>query len=181
LATVVRTTPPTAGTTPAVAAAPVQIKANPKTTTATPALATPTVAITVPATLARPTNAATKVVAPPPTVPAPTLPPPPKEYGASVLTWTAPRTLTIETGHAVSLFVTAHNPTDGIASLPHPLSCAPRLDHSEVCSETVQPIGSGQSASAGYTIDAHGVVPGRYTLDIEGVVTLSVTVTPASA
>jgi hypothetical protein len=40
----------------------------------------------------------------------------------------------------------------------------------------VQLINSGQSASAQYTIDAHGIAPGHYLLKIEGVLTVAVTV-----
>ena len=36
---------------------------------------------------------------------------------------------------------------------------------------------SGQSASARYTIDASGIAKGHYTLKIEGVLTVAVTVT----
>jgi hypothetical protein len=180
---VVQTTTPTAATTPAVI--------KPPATTPVPA-AKPTVPIvaplptaTAPFTRASHTRqtAVTEgsVAPPPPAVPAPTVPPPPKQYGATALTWTAPHALTIVSGHAVSLFVTAHNPTDGIVTLPHPLSCAPHLDHSEACTQNVQLVSSGQSASAGYTIDAHGVAPGQYTLSIEGVFTVAVTVTAAPA
>ena len=111
-----------------------------------------------------------------PTAPAPTTVAPPKQYGASALTWDAPRTLSVGAGRSNTLVVTARNPTDGIVDLPHPLSCTPRLDHREVCPETVQQIASGQSASARYTIDAHGIAPGTYSLSIEGVLTVRVTV-----
>ena len=40
----------------------------------------------------------------------------------------------------------------------------------------VQLIGAGQSASAPYTIDARGIAKGHYTLKIEGVLTVAVTV-----
>ncbi|MDQ1435450.1 MAG: hypothetical protein QOF59_2266, partial [Actinomycetota bacterium] len=53
----------------------------------------------------------------------------------------------------------------------------PRLDHGETCAQVVQIIPPGGSASAGYTIDAHGVGPGKYQLRIEGVLTIPVTVT----
>ena len=179
---VVQTTTPTAATTPAV----IKPAATTRVTAAKPTV--PVVALlpsaAVPKTSAShtlQTAAPAGSVAPPPTVPAPTLPPPPKQYGATALTWTAPHTLTIVSGHAVSLFVTAHNPTDGIVTLPHPLSCAPHLDHTEACTQNVQLVSSGQSASAGYTIDAHGVAPGHYTLRIEEVFTVGVSVTPAPA
>jgi hypothetical protein len=120
-------------------------------------------------------------VAPPPPVVTPTTRPAPKPYGTSVLTWNAPRRLTIGSGQTAALSVTARNPTDGSVALPHPLSCTPRLDHGETCAQVVQIIPAGGSASAGYTIDAHGVRPGSYQLRIEGVLTIPVTVTASPA
>jgi hypothetical protein len=87
----------------------------------------------------------------------------------------------VTSGATKTLSVTAHNPTDGTVTLPHPLSCTPRLDHGEVCPEMVQLISAGQSASAQYTIDARGVAAGRYTLNIEGVLKVAVTVTGAGS
>jgi hypothetical protein len=140
---------------------------------------TPTVAATtVPAT----TPVQSPVVSSPasvPTapVPAPTIAiPPPKQYGASALAWDAPRTMTIPAGKTAPLTVIAFNRTDGMVNLPHPLSCTPRLDHTEVCVEMVQTIRPGSSAAATYTIDARGIAPGKYTLRIEGVLTVEVTV-----
>jgi hypothetical protein len=75
--------------------------------------------------------------------------------------------------------ISAHNPSAGIVSLPHPLSCAPTLQHDEVCPETVQMIAPGATAHASFVIDATNVAPGSYTLSIEGVRNISVTVTPA--
>ena len=98
----------------------------------------------------------------------PTTAAPPKQYGPSVLTWSAPRSFALPAGTSTLLAITAHNPTDGTVTLPHPLSCTPRLDHAEMCPEMVQLIGAGQSASANYTIDASGVAKGRYTLDDRG-------------
>jgi hypothetical protein len=40
----------------------------------------------------------------------------------------------------------------------------------------VQTIAPGGSATATYTIDARGIAPGNYTLQIEGVLTIPVTV-----
>jgi hypothetical protein len=74
------------------------------------------------------------------------------------------------------LSVSAHNPTDRGAAMPHPLSCTPRLDHREICPQVVQLVPSRTSVSATYTIDAHGVAAGNYTLNIEGVLTVAVTV-----
>ena len=105
-----------------------------------------------------------------------TLPPPPPPFGASALTWTAPKSLVIVAGQTAPLSVRAYNPTGRAVSLSHPLSCTPRLDHSEVCADQVQLIASHQSASAHYTIDAANTVAGSYTLTIEGVLTVNVTV-----
>jgi len=101
---------------------------------------------------------------------------PAKQYGATVLKWGAPPLLTVASGGTAQMLVIAHNPTDGTVFLSHPLSCTPRLDHTEVCPETVQYIPAGQSAAAKYTIDARGIAPGHYTLRIEGVLTVPVTV-----
>jgi hypothetical protein len=177
----VRTTsPPTLSPKPPVA------KARPKPTVArtkpAPAAAVTTVPTTVPSKTPQ-----TLVAVPPasgparttPTMapsPAPTTAAPPKQYGASALTWDAPRALTIAAGKTAPLVVTAHNPTDGTVTLPHPLPCTPRLDHNEVCPEMAQFISSGQSASAKYVIDASGIAKGSYTLKIEGVLTIAVTV-----
>ena len=136
---------------------------------------------------------ATNIAFPPPasgpaTGPAPTIAidgaitatlPPPKQYGARVLTWDAPRSFTMTVGTIKTISVRAHNPTDGIVTLPHPLSCTPRLDHHEVCAQSLQPIGPGGSAGAQYSIDATGITPGTYTLTIEGVLAIAVTVDPA--
>jgi hypothetical protein len=105
-----------------------------------------------------------------------TLPPPPPPYGPSALTWTAPKSMTIGAGMTAPLSVRAYNPTGRSVSLSHRLTCTPRLDHGEVCADMVQLIGSHQSASADYTIDAAGFGPGSYTLTIEGVLTIDVTV-----
>jgi hypothetical protein len=128
------------------------------------------------------TSPPASVVVPPVTQPSVTQPPvvttvpAPKQYGPSVLTWTAPASLTIPAGKTIALSVTAHNPSNGTVTLPHPLSCTPRLDHGEMCAQAVQLISAGQSASATYTIDATGTTPGHYTLVIEGVLTVPVTV-----
>ncbi len=126
------------------------------------------------------TEPATTTTATPTTLLAPavtaTLPPPPPPFGAHSLTWTAPTSLTIPSGTTAPLTVLAYNPTGRDVSLSHPLSCTPRLDHGEVCPDIVQLIGSHRSAGAHYTIDATGVVAGNYTLTIEGVLTVDVTV-----
>jgi hypothetical protein len=145
----------------------------------------PKVAITtVPATLPKTSVTSGHVVVAPPSPPAstpvaptPTTVEPIAQYGPSVLQWAAPGPLVIAGGASKTFSITAHNPTPGMVTLPHPLSCAPRLDHSEVCPEVVQVISPQQSASAQYTIDARGVAAGHYTLRIEGVLTIDVTVT----
>jgi hypothetical protein len=142
----------------------------------------PKVAVTtVPATLPQTSVTSGNVSVPPPaTTPAPTTPTTvaaTKQYGPSVLTWTAPGALVIATGTTKTISVTAQNPSDGTVTLAHPLSCTPRLDHSEMCAQVVQLISAGQSASAQYTIDATGIAAGHYTLRIEGVLSISVTVT----
>lgn len=143
-----------------------------------------TVAVTVPTTAPR-----TALRAPPAPVVTPATPrikvsatdppttaAPPKQYGPSVLTWTVLRSFELPAGTSKLLPITAHNPTGGTVTLPHPLSCAPRLDHGEMCPEIVQLIAAGRSASANYTIDATGIAKGHYTLSIEGVLTIAVTV-----
>jgi len=185
----------TAGTSPIAARFPVKpatshlatptTKARPTTTTAL----TPTTQVTVvaapqtappetappntdpPAT--EPTTTPTTLLLPAVTA---TLPPPPPPYGADRLTWTAPKEMTIVSGHTAPLTVQAHNATDRVVSLSHPLGCTPRLDGDDFCSDIVQLIGIGQTASAHFTIDAHGIVAGHYTLVIEGVLTVNVTV-----
>jgi hypothetical protein len=138
-----------------------------------PLVAAPTVP------LAPPANAPASVpvvVSPPPTAPAPTVPLAPKQYGASALTWDAPHQIAIPKGKTAPLTVIAFNRTDGVVNLPHPLACTPRLDHTEVCVEMVQTIPPGGSATATYTIDASGIAPGNYTLQIEGALTVNVIV-----
>ncbi len=102
--------------------------------------------------------------------------PQPDVNGPDVLEWTAPFGLEIRAEHTAQLSVTAHNPTDRPARLSHPLSCTPRINEDEICTQNVQLVGPGQSVSATYTIDARGVAPGLYTLRVEGVLTISVTV-----
>ena len=179
----VRTTSPST-----VPAAPVVVKGRTKATVPrvkpTPTVAVTTVPNTTPQTLvavppasgpARTTPAPPPP--PPPAPPAPATAAPPKQYRASALTWDAAPSLAIASGKTATLSVTAHNLTDGTVTLPHPLACTPRLDHGEMCPEMVQLIGSGQSANARYTVDASGIAKGHYTLKIEGVLTVAVTVT----
>jgi hypothetical protein len=148
-------------------------RAKPAATVAATVPSAPHTALTAPpASVAAPATPRISVsVTDPPTTSAP-----PKQYGPSVLTWTAPRSFALPAGTSKLLPITAHNPTDGTVTLPHPLSCAPRLDRSEMCPEMVQLIAAGESASATYTIEARGVAKGHYTLSIEGVLTIAVTV-----
>jgi hypothetical protein len=164
----VRTTSP-----PTLSPLPVVVKTHLKSTVPR-AKRSPTVAVT---TVPRIHSVPPVVVPPARSVPAaPTTAAPPKQYGPSVLTWDAPRSLSIAAGKSATLPVTAHNPTDGTVTLPYPLSCTPRLDNGEMCPAMVQLIGAGQSASTRFTIEARGVAKGKYTLKIEGVLTVAVTV-----
>ena len=129
----------------------------------------------VPPVVVPPARSVPVLLAPPPPAPT-TTPAPPKQYGPSVLRWKAPRSLAIAAGKSAPLEVTAYNPTDGTVTLPYPLSCTPRLDNGEMCPAMVQLIGAGQSASARFTIDARGFAKGNYALKIEGVLTVTVTV-----
>src|SRR5262249_49423793 len=71
-------------------------------------------AVPVPQPKQTPVTAPAPVVSSPPqTAPAPTIPlAPPKQYGASALTWNAPHTMTIPAGKTASLTVVAFNHTD---------------------------------------------------------------------
>jgi hypothetical protein len=150
-------------------------KSKPLPSKPAPPFARSTVPVTQPAQT--PVSSPSVVTSPVSAAPAPTVPlAPPKEYGASALTWDAPHTMTIAAGKTAPLTVIAVNRTDGVVSLSHPLSCTPRLDRTEVCTEMVQTIQRGSSATATYTIDARGIAPGHYTLQIEGVLTVAVTV-----
>jgi hypothetical protein len=182
--TTVRTTSPTVAPTPAA------VGSQPAPTTiASPRATTPTtnarvLPFTSPAVKTGP-QPTPRVVTAPPQAPAPAFAPPPtaaptKNYGPSVLTWSAPHSMTVLEGSTAILAVAAHNHTDGTVTLPRPLSCAPRLDHGEICPEVVQVLARGTSAGAQYTIDAHGIAPGHYTLTIEGVLAVGVTVRAGS-
>jgi hypothetical protein len=182
--TTVRTTSPTVALTPAaVAPLPAPMTVTP------PRAATPTTSAVVLPFKSPPAKTGPQVtpavVTAPPQAPGPTSAPPPttpptKNYGPSLLTWSAPHSMTVLAGSTAILAVAAHNRTDGTVTLPHPLSCAPRLDHGEICPEVVQVLPSRTSAGAQYTIDAHGIAPGHYSLTIEGVLTVAVTVRPIS-
>jgi hypothetical protein len=49
-----------------------------------------------------------------------------------------------------------------------------------MCAQVVQTIASGRSAGATYVIDARDVAPGHYTLNVEGVLSIAVTVEAAT-
>lgn len=126
-----------------------------------------------------------------PVVSQPTSPPPtatsvptattaPQSAPISVLHWDVPASVTVQTGATVTVKVSAHNPSQGVVALPRPLSCVPRLQHDEVCVQVVQYVAPDQTVNATWPIDATGVAPGVYTLDVEGVRTIEVTVTAAS-
>jgi hypothetical protein len=177
--TTVRTTSPTVvPTPPAVGTKPAPTSAtSPRVTTPTTnALALPF----KPPPVKTGAQVTPSVVTALPQAPAPPTAAPPKNYGPSVLTWSAPHSMTVLAGSTAILAVAAHNHSDGTVTLPHPLSCAPRLDHGEICPEVVQVLAPGTSAGAQYTIDAHGTAPGHYTLTIEGVLAVGVTVRPVS-
>ncbi len=174
--TAVRTTTPTT-----LATKPIVASGHPEPTVRGKGTAATVPTTTAPTVVTQPTVVTATVVTAPRqvvtgTVVTPTVPPAPKQYGASALTWSAPSSLTIASGATATLSVTAHNPTDGTVTLAHPLSCTPRLDHGEMCPQMTQLIGSGQSVGAQFTIDAHGVAAGHYTLSIEGVLSIPVTV-----
>jgi hypothetical protein len=141
----------------------------------------PTTAGRPPTTAAASQPTTARVVVPPAGAPVTTAETPITEVPSSplsALAWRAtPASLTISTGKTATVTVTAHNASLGVVALPHPLSCAPRLQHDEMCEQSVQRIPPGGSASAQYTIDATGVASGSYTLNVEGVFTINVTVT----
>jgi hypothetical protein len=165
--------------------------ASPTPSAETPAAAPTTVArvdkpipTTVPVAAAPPASVAPPVpvpqnpvvVAPAPTVPAA----PPTTIGtapASSIVWTAPASVTVKTGKSTTIAVRAHNPAAGVISLPQPLSCAPTLDNSSMCTAVIQEIAPGQTATASWTVSAVGIAPGNYTLNFAGLLKIPVTVT----
>ncbi|HEV7524436.1 MAG TPA: hypothetical protein VGP92_05690 [Acidimicrobiia bacterium] len=172
--------PPTTILTRSIAKVHPKVKVKVKAPKATvPKVVTPTVVVTTVANTAPHITVGTSgAITPHVTNPAP--PPtaaPAKNYSASVLTWQAPRSLTMAAGTTKTFSVTAHNPTDGTVTLPHPLGCAPRLDGQGVCTEMAQLVGPGATASANLTLDATGIAAGHYSISIEGVLTIAVTVT----
>ncbi|HTL85832.1 MAG TPA: hypothetical protein VL856_11650 [Acidimicrobiia bacterium] len=114
-----------------------------------------------------------------PTVPPATMPAQPQASPITVLQWNVPQSVSVKSGATTTIAVSAYNPSAGVVTLPVPLSCAPRLQHDEVCPEMAQLINPGETANATYTIDAKGVKPGTYTLKVEGVAPITVTVTPS--
>ena len=110
-----------------------------------------------------------------PTTPA-TMPAQPQASPISVLQWHVPAAVSVKSGATTSIAVSAYNPSNGVVTLPVPLSCAPRLHHDEVCPEMAQLVNPGETANATYTIDATGVKRGTYTLKVEGIAPITVTV-----
>jgi hypothetical protein len=158
---------------PASLVAPVANTPKPSTAPKKPKTSTPVQAPPGSLVASSPVSHAPQVSAPPATAA-----PAPKTYPPSALRWTVPGAVSITQGKSKQISVTATNPTDGTIALPHPLSCTPRLDHGEMCAQVTQEIGAGQSAHATYTIDATDFGPGSYTLNVEELVTINVTVTP---
>lgn len=101
-----------------------------------------------------------------------------QKASASALQWVVPAEMVIRRGAVVTLAVSAHNPTGAVIQLPHPISCTPKLDHSEMCPQMIQYVGPGQTVGATYEIDARTAKPGKYTLLIAGVKSVDVQVTP---
>jgi hypothetical protein len=141
-------------------------------------------AIAPPASVVAPqtTVPANPSVAPPPAVQTPPIGRTPATVissPSSVLQWSAsPVRLTLATGATTSVTVTVRNPSDGVVTLPVPLSCGPKLDGSGVCPEIAQLIQPHTQAAVRYTVDATNVAPGSYKLTIEnGLFSIPVTVT----
>jgi hypothetical protein len=111
------------------------------------------------------------------TVPSATIPPQPQASPISVLQWNAPSSITIKTGTIQAIHISAYNPSNGVVTLPVPLSCELRLQHDEVCPQMAQLINPGETANAAFRIIAVDVKPGTYTLNVEGVYPITVTVT----
>jgi hypothetical protein len=163
------------------ASAPTSTRPRVTTTTQTAAPAT-TATIAAPTTTVAAKSNTNTPIATAPTTAAPHAVPPshgatPPASPISVLQWSGPTSVTVATNGKKPVSVGAHNPSAGIVSLPHPLSCAPTLQHDEVCPEMVQMIASGATARASFVVDATNVEPGVYTLSIEGVRNITVTVT----
>lgn len=119
--------------------------------------------------------------APPPASAPSTTPTAPPASPVSVLAWSAsPASLSITAGSSATITVTVRNPSDGVVTLPVPLSCAPTLDGSGVCPEMAQLVQPHAQFQQGYTVTAN-VAPGSYKLPIEnGLFRVPVTVTPAA-
>ena len=114
----------------------------------------------------------TSILGPPATAVLPPLPP----FGPEVLKWTAPKLVEVVEGQTATFTVSAHNPESRDVAMPHPLSCAPRIDGSELCADMVQLVAPHATVTQRYTIDATGIAPGHYTMRVEGVLKIAVTV-----
>ncbi len=121
------------------------------------------------------------VVVGPASIPAATTPataaPAVSQYPPSAIQWTAPASITVAHNANKTITVVAHNPTNGTITLPHPLACTPTLRGDGMCTEMAQILRPGESATAQYKVDGSEVPPGNYTLDVEGVLKIKVTVT----
>ena len=97
----------------------------------------------------------------------------------SVLQWSAsPASLTVASGATASVAVTVRNPSNGVVTLPVPLSCGPKLDGSGVCPEVAQLIQPHTQSVVRYVVGATNISPGKYQLLIEsGLFAIPVTVT----
>jgi hypothetical protein len=133
-------------------------------------------------------------VAPPPSTPvsaavSPPAPPAPiattpqqPTSPPSVLQWSAaPSALRIRANEVATLVVTVRNPSDGVVTLPVPLSCTPKLDGSGVCPQMTDTVQPHSQRGQMYKVDPEGLAPGNYSLKIEGgLYSVPVTVNPAA-
>lgn len=156
---------------PPKASVPTKVKPKTKTTTKTASRQT-----TPHASATTPLGAVV-----PPSLPNATSPPTAAtslaDYPVSAIQWTAPASLTIANNAHTTITVVAHNPTNGMITLPQPLTCAPSLKGDAMCTAMAQILTPGASATAHYTIDGGEVPPGDYTLVVEGVLKIKVKVT----
>ena len=127
-----------------------------------PAAATPSAAVPPPA--------------PDTTVPAPLTSP------VSVLEWSAtPAAITVQSGQITKVSITVRNPSDGVVTLPNPLSCTPALDGSAMCVQMAEMVAPNSQRAQMYNVDARGIAPGSYSLVFQGgLFSVPVTVTAAA-
>jgi hypothetical protein len=125
---------------------------------------------------ATPPSAATPPAAPGTTVPAPLTSP------VSVLQWSAtPAAITVRSGEVTTVSITVRNPSNGVVTLPNPMSCTPALDGSAMCAQMAEMVAPGSQHAQIYNIDARGIAPGSYSFVLQGgLFSVPVTVTPAA-